>query len=122
MKFERCAIPDVVLCKPDVYGDHRGYFFESFREDEFNEFIGRKIEECFPEIAHYLVSALDDLTSIKQKKVMLGPITGIGSFIPITYKENQDEFWSLLLNLQQLCSVQGNRFVCDLLCHSARYC
>lgn len=46
MKFERCEIPDVILCKPDVFGDHRGYFFESFREDEFTEFIGRKIDFC----------------------------------------------------------------------------
>ncbi|MCC5922425.1 MAG: dTDP-4-dehydrorhamnose 3,5-epimerase [Crocinitomicaceae bacterium] len=46
MEFERCSIPDVVLCKPSVFGDHRGYFFESFRMDKFNEFIGRKIEFC----------------------------------------------------------------------------
>lgn len=50
--------------------------------------IGKSIEECFPEISHLLVSALDDLITIKQKKVTIGPIVGIGSFIPITYKEN----------------------------------
>lgn len=46
MEFERCNIPDVVICKPKVFGDHRGYFFESFRADEFHEFIGKKIDFC----------------------------------------------------------------------------
>ena len=66
------------------------------------EVIGRKIEECFPEIAHYLVSALDDLTSIKQKKVTLGPITGIGSFIPITYKENTSGALAIIKDITTL--------------------
>jgi PAS domain S-box-containing protein len=52
------------------------------------EVIGRNIEELFPEVSEYLISVLDDLISIKQKKVVIGPIVGIGSFIPITYKEN----------------------------------
>jgi transcriptional regulator with PAS, ATPase and Fis domain len=52
------------------------------------EVIGKNIEDLFPELSDYLVSALDDLISIKQKKVAFGPIIGIGSFIPITYKEN----------------------------------
>lgn len=43
MEFERCSIPDVILCKPKVFGDERGYFFESFRENAFEEFVGRKI-------------------------------------------------------------------------------
>lgn len=46
MEFERCSIPDVILCKPKIFGDDRGYFFESFRQDAFQEFIGRKINFC----------------------------------------------------------------------------
>lgn len=46
MEFLPCHIPEVILCKPTIFGDHRGYFFESFREDDFNEFIGRKIDFC----------------------------------------------------------------------------
>jgi transcriptional regulator with PAS, ATPase and Fis domain len=66
------------------------------------EVIGRNIEECFPEIAQYLVSALDDLTSIKQKKVTLGPITGIGSFIPISYKENTNGALAIIKDITTL--------------------
>jgi dTDP-4-dehydrorhamnose 3,5-epimerase len=35
MKFEKQSIPEVVLITPKVHGDHRGYFMESFRQDEF---------------------------------------------------------------------------------------
>ncbi len=35
MKFERLAIPDVILIQPDVYSDSRGYFFEGFRDTRY---------------------------------------------------------------------------------------
>ena len=30
-------IPEVVIIEPKVFGDHRGYFFESFHQKQFNE-------------------------------------------------------------------------------------
>jgi dTDP-4-dehydrorhamnose 3,5-epimerase len=35
MEFERLAIPDVVLVKPKVFGDARGWFFESWERRKF---------------------------------------------------------------------------------------
>jgi dTDP-4-dehydrorhamnose 3,5-epimerase len=35
MQFERTAIPDVVLVRPRVFGDARGFFFESWEERKF---------------------------------------------------------------------------------------
>lgn len=35
------AIPDVLAFEPVVYGDERGYFFESFRQDIFERHVGR---------------------------------------------------------------------------------
>lgn len=35
MELIPTAIPDVILIKPDVFGDDRGYFFESFHVDKF---------------------------------------------------------------------------------------
>ena len=35
MEFERLAIPDVVLVKPKVFGDARGWFFESWEQRKF---------------------------------------------------------------------------------------
>jgi dTDP-4-dehydrorhamnose 3,5-epimerase len=37
MKIERLAIPDVLLITPDVFGDERGFFLESYHEDKFRE-------------------------------------------------------------------------------------
>ena len=36
MEFIATAIPDVILVKPRVFGDHRGFFMETFREEEFS--------------------------------------------------------------------------------------
>lgn len=40
MKATRLAIPDVVLIEPKVFGDARGFFFESFNQKTFNEATG----------------------------------------------------------------------------------
>ena len=35
MKFTRLGIPEVILIEPRVFGDQRGFFFESYRKDLF---------------------------------------------------------------------------------------
>ena len=40
MTFTRLAIPEVILFEPKVFGDHRGFFFESFNQKAFNEATG----------------------------------------------------------------------------------
>ena len=40
MNFIRTAIPDVVLIEPEVFGDERGYFVETFRQDKLHAFLG----------------------------------------------------------------------------------
>ena len=40
MKATRTAIPDVMVIEPKVYGDARGFFFESFNQKAFNEATG----------------------------------------------------------------------------------
>lgn len=43
MKVTPFAIPEVVLIEPKVFGDERGFFFESFNQARFEETVGRKI-------------------------------------------------------------------------------
>lgn len=43
MKFAPQSIPHVVLIEPTVYGDNRGYFVETFRQDLFEDAVGYKI-------------------------------------------------------------------------------
>ena len=40
MKATRLAIPDVVLLEPRVFGDDRGFFFESYNRQAFKEATG----------------------------------------------------------------------------------
>ena len=42
MKAIATAIPDLFIIEPTVYGDDRGFFFESFNQRKFEELIGRK--------------------------------------------------------------------------------
>ena len=41
MKVTPLKIPDVKLIEPDIYEDDRGFFFESFNQQKFNELIGQ---------------------------------------------------------------------------------
>lgn len=44
MEFLEQSIPGVVLIKPTLFGDERGYFMESFRQDKFEDAIGYKVD------------------------------------------------------------------------------
>jgi dTDP-4-dehydrorhamnose 3,5-epimerase len=46
MNFKRLAIKEVVLCEPTLFGDDRGYFAETFRQDKLDEFLGFKLDFC----------------------------------------------------------------------------
>lgn len=46
MNFKRLAISEVVLCEPSVFGDDRGYFAETFRQDKLDEFLGFSLNFC----------------------------------------------------------------------------
>ena len=43
MKAIPLAIPDVYLIEPQVFGDDRGFFFESFNHAKFESAIGRPV-------------------------------------------------------------------------------
>ena len=43
MKVIPLNIPDVLLIEPEVFGDDRGFFFESFNQNKFEEAMGKKI-------------------------------------------------------------------------------
>lgn len=43
MKATQLSIPDVFIIEPQVFGDDRGFFFESFNHAKFEEAIGRTV-------------------------------------------------------------------------------
>lgn len=40
MNFIRTKIADVIIIEPNVFGDERGYFVETYRQDKLNSFLG----------------------------------------------------------------------------------
>ena len=43
MNVNKTAIPDVLIFEPRVFGDDRGFFFESFNQRNFEEAVGKKV-------------------------------------------------------------------------------
>lgn len=43
MKATPLAISDVILFEPKVFGDDRGFFYESFNQGQFNAAVGRRV-------------------------------------------------------------------------------
>lgn len=60
MNIIKTAIPDVLICEPTVFGDARGFFFESFNKKFFDEVVGRSVE------------FVQDNHSLSQKGVLRG--------------------------------------------------
>ncbi|MBI1423185.1 MAG: dTDP-4-dehydrorhamnose 3,5-epimerase [Gammaproteobacteria bacterium] len=43
MKARLLAIPDVILIEPKIFGDERGFFYESYNQRHFGETIGKEV-------------------------------------------------------------------------------
>jgi dTDP-4-dehydrorhamnose 3,5-epimerase len=44
MKATPTVIPDVLVIEPKVFGDSRGFFYESFNNKAFDEAVGRRVD------------------------------------------------------------------------------
>lgn len=44
MKAIQTAIPDLLIIEPRVFGDERGFFFESFNRNKFAELVGQDVD------------------------------------------------------------------------------
>jgi dTDP-4-dehydrorhamnose 3,5-epimerase len=60
MKFEPQKIPEVILIIPKLHGDSRGYFTETFRQDQFEQATG------------FCVNFIQDNESCSSKGVLRG--------------------------------------------------
>jgi dTDP-4-dehydrorhamnose 3,5-epimerase len=75
MKAEKTDIEGIIVFTPDVYTDHRGYFFESFNASQFRELSGLEINfvqdnESFSEYGvirglHYQLPPFDQAKLIR---------------------------------------------------------
>ncbi|MFL6623739.1 MAG: dTDP-4-dehydrorhamnose 3,5-epimerase [Sulfurifustis sp.] len=44
MRAVPTAIPDVLILEPEVFGDERGFFYESFNRAQFEAAVGRRVD------------------------------------------------------------------------------
>ena len=44
MRATPTAIPEVIVIEPKVFGDNRGFFYESFNQQAFDEAIGKHVD------------------------------------------------------------------------------
>ena len=46
MKYIKLEIPELILCEPLLHNDHRGFVYESFKKESFNDFLGLEVNFC----------------------------------------------------------------------------
>ncbi len=46
MKYIKLEIPELILCEPTLHQDNRGFVYESFKKESFNDFLGFEVNFC----------------------------------------------------------------------------
>lgn len=72
MKFIKTTIPDVKIIEPQVFGDERGFFMETFRTTLFNENCGVRefVQENHSKSSHGILRGLHFQTENTQGKLV----------------------------------------------------
>lgn len=72
MKFIETSIPDVKIIEPQVFGDERGFFMETFRTTLFNEHCGERVfvQENHSKSSHGILRGLHFQTENTQGKLV----------------------------------------------------
>ena len=72
MKFIETNIPDVKIVEPQVFGDERGFFMETFRTSLFNEHCGERefVQENHSKSSHGILRGLHYQTENTQGKLV----------------------------------------------------
>lgn len=52
MNYKRLEIPEIILCEPKFHKDNRGFVFESFKKESFNNFLGFEVDFCQDNISY----------------------------------------------------------------------
>jgi dTDP-4-dehydrorhamnose 3,5-epimerase len=84
LKFLPQVIPDVILIKPTLHGDDRGYFAETFRQDLFNNaidgninFIQENVSKSSKGVLRGLHYQVEPFSQSKLLKVIQGAVLDV---------------------------------------------
>ena len=96
MKVTALKIPDVKLFEPNIFNDQRGFFYESFNQQEFNDALG------------YVVNFVQDNHSHSKRGVLRGlhyqdPPFAQGKLVRVV----TGEVFDVALNIRQGSATYG---------------
>jgi len=80
MKFVKLEIPDVIVIEPDIFGDDRGFFFETYKKNEFAEngivenFVQDNMSSSTKNVLRGLHYQLDPKSQGKLVRVVVGEV------------------------------------------------
>jgi len=80
MKFVKLEIPDVIVIEPDIFGDDRGFFFETYKKNEFAEngmtenFVQDNMSSSTKNVLRRLHYQLDPRAQGKLVRVVVGEV------------------------------------------------
>lgn len=52
MNYKILEIPELILCEPKFHKDNRGFVFESFKKESFDNFLGFNVDFCQDNISY----------------------------------------------------------------------
>jgi len=100
MKAVKTPISDVLIIEPDVIGDNRGYFFESYNHRKFTKLLGRELEFVQDNHSHSVKNVLRGMhyqiqhTQAKLVSVINGKILDIS----VDLRKNSPTFKQHVVN------------------------
>lgn len=102
MEFISTDLPGLFLVAPRVFGDHRGYFFESFRQDLFEKYIGP-------------IHFVQDNESMSKKGILRGlhfqkPPYSQGKLVRVV----QGAVWDVAVDIRKNSPTYGRHFSVEL--------
>ena len=89
MNYKRLEIPELILCEPTLHKDNRGFVFEAFKKESFDEFVGFEIDFCQDNISYSKYGVIRGLHT--------NSLNHAQSKLVSVYKE---KFWMLQLTLE----------------------
>jgi len=80
MKFVKLEIPDVIVVEPDIFGDARGFFFETYKKNDFAgnginvDFVQDNMSSSTKNVLRGLHYQLDPKAQGKLVRVVVGEV------------------------------------------------
>ena len=93
MNYIDTAIPDVKIIEPNVFGDERGFFMETFRADEFIEHCSSKpfLQDNHSKSSHGILRGLHYQTKNPQGK-LVRVTSGMVYDVAVDMRKNSPSF------------------------------